>query len=63
MADFGGGGFIPPSPGPEVELLAKAKLDEMKLNRQSGQRPPRRPRGPRFGLVRRVLRLVRGGGD
>ena len=62
MADFGGG-FVPPPAGPEVELLARAKLDEMKLNRQSGQRPPRRPRGPRFGLVRRLLRLVRGGGD
>ena len=26
-------------------------------------RPPKRPRGPRFGLLRRIARLLRGGGD
>ena len=28
MADFGGGGFIPPNPGPELEMLAQAQQDE-----------------------------------
>ena len=63
MADFGGGGgFIPPNPGPELEMMARAQQDEMK-RRGGGHRPPKRPRGPRFGLLRRLVRLIRGGGD
>ena len=49
-----------PPPGPELELLARAKLDEMKGRRGPGDRPPKRPR---FGLLRRLARLIRGGGD
>ncbi len=30
---------------------------------QGGHRPPKRPRAPRFGLIRRIVRLIRGGGD
>lgn len=64
MADFGGGGFVPPNPGVDAELLARAKLDEMKQHRgPDGHRPPRPPRGPRFGLLRRMVRFIRGGGD
>ena len=62
MADFGGGGFIPPNPGPELEMLAQARKDDMKRQR-GDHRPPKRPRGPRFGLLRRIARVVRGGGD
>ncbi len=61
MADFGGG-FIPPNHGPDLEMMARAQQDEMKRQR-GGHRPPKRPRGPRFALLRRLARLIRGGGD
>ena len=60
MADFGGGGFVPP-PGPELEMLARAQLDEARARRAHRRhRPPRRPR---FGLLRRIARAIRGGGN
>ena len=63
MADFGGD-FTGPAQGRELELMADAKLTEMReLRRSSGNRPPKRPRGLRFGLVRRIVRFIRGGGD
>ncbi len=59
MADFGGG-FTPP-PGPELEMLARARMDEMEARRAARRhRPPKRPR---FGLLRRLARAIRGGGD
>ncbi len=63
MADFGGGGFIPPNPGPELEMMAQAQQDEMRRRGGGDHRPPKRPRGPRFGLLRRIVRRIRGGGD
>ncbi len=62
MADFGGGGFVP-NPGPELEMMAQAQKDEMRRRHGGEQGPPKRPRGPRFGLLRRIVRLIRGGGD
>ncbi len=62
MADFGGG-FVPPNPGPELEMLARAQQDEIQRKHGGDNRPPKRPRGPRFGLLRRIARLIRGGGD
>lgn len=62
MADFGGG-FTPPTPGPELEMLAQAQKEEMQRRHGGEHRPPKRPRGPRFGLLRRIVRLIRGGGD
>lgn len=62
MAEFGGG-FIPPSHGPELEMLAEAQRDEIKRQHGGDHRPPKRPRGPRFGFLRRVVRAIRGGGD
>ena len=59
MADFGGG-FVPP-PGPDLEMLARAQLDEARTRRADRRhRPPKRPR---FGLLRRIVRAIRGGGD
>ncbi len=58
MADFSG--FQPPSPGPNLELLARAKLDDLKGRRGHGHRPPKRPRR---GVLRRIVRFIRGGGD
>ena len=63
MAEFGGGGFVPPGHGPELEMLAEAQRDEMRRQHGGEHRPPKRPRGPRFGLLRRIVRLIRGGGD
>ena len=68
-----GSGTIPPfghgagSPfGDEAGAVRLAGL-EARRRRQSGNRPPKRPWGPRFGslrrFVRRVVRLIRGGGD
>ena len=63
MADFGGGGFIPPNPGPELEMLAQAQQQDLRRRHGGDDRPPKRPRGPRFGLLRRIVRIIRGGGD
>ncbi len=63
MADFGGGEFIPPNPGVDAEMLARAQQDEMRRHHGGDHRPPKRPRGPRFGLLRRIVRVIRGGGD
>lgn len=61
MADFGG---APPVMPPGLEDLAK-QPHEMLRERQKhdGHRPPERPKGPRFALLRRIVRLIRGGGD
>lgn len=60
MAEFGGG-FDP------VEFRVRATKAERELaehrRRQGGHGPPKRPRGPRFRLLRRIVRLIRGGGD
>ena len=67
-----GSGTTPPfghGPGPpvgdEVIAMRMSRLHRMVEQRRSqgGHRPPKRPRGPRFGLVRRIVRLIRGGGD
>ena len=63
MNDFGGGEFSHPTPSVDAELLARAKKDEMRRQRGGDHRPPKGPRGPRFGLLRRVVRVIRGGGD
>ena len=49
---------------PGLEDMSKQPHD-MLVERQKhdGHRPPKRPRGPRFGLLRRILRFIRGGGD
>ncbi|MCY3882315.1 MAG: hypothetical protein OXG61_09360 [Chloroflexi bacterium] len=60
MSD-GGGGFIPPPIGEDFGTM-KNELLEQRM-RHDGHRPPERPKGPRFGLLRRLVRLVRGGGD
>ena len=58
---FGGGGFNPMPGGRQLELLARSKLAELKLRRGwPHHRPPKRPR---FRLLRRILRAIRGGGD
>ena len=64
-----GSGTIPPfghgagSPfGDEAGALRLAGL-EARRRRQSGNRPPKRPRGPRFALLRRIVRAIRGEGD
>lgn len=65
-------GTIPPfghgsgSPfGEEGGALQMSRLTRVaeRRRRQGGHRPPERPKGPRFGLVRRIVRLVRAGGD
>ena len=61
MSNFGGGGFNPMPGGRQLELLARSKLAELKLQRGSPHyRPPKRPR---FGLLRRIMQAIRGGGD
>ncbi len=66
---MGGRGTIPPfghgagSPfGDEAGAVRLAGL-ESRRRRQGGNRSPKRPRGPRFGLLRRIARLIRGRGD
>ncbi len=62
MANFGGGGGFNPMPdGRQLELLARAKLADLDLKR--GRRNYRPPKRPRFGLLRRIMRAIRGGGD
>ena len=63
MADFGGGEFLPPNAGAQTEMLAKAQQEEMRRHHGGDHRPPKRPRGPRFALLRRIVRVIRGGGD
>ena len=65
MAGFGGG-----QPPGLTELNARGKRRQIEMERkaiqvEAGHRRQLagRPRGPRFGLLRRVVRLVRGGGD
>jgi len=57
----GNGGWGPINPG--IEELAK-QAHEMRRHRlrHDGHRPPKRPRGPRFGLLRRLVRVIRSGG-
>lgn len=62
MANFGG-----PNPG-MTELQARGKrrqadLDRKAIMAEAGHRRQLRPRGPRFTLLRRLVRLIRGGGD
>ena len=64
MVNFGG-----PTPG-LTELNARGKRRQVELDRKAivvesehRRQLARRPRGPRFGLVRRIVRLFRGGGD
>ena len=64
MANFHG-----PSPG-LTELNARAKRREAEIERKAAMEGAGnrrvlegRPRAPRFGLLRRVARLIRGGGD
>ncbi len=62
MADFGGSGpTIPPSAGEDFGLMEHEALRQRM--RHDGHRPPDRPKRPRFGLLRRIVRLIRGGGD
>ena len=65
MAGFGGG----PPPG-LTELNARGKRRQVEMERkaiqvEAGHRRQlaRRPRDPRFDLLRRAIRLVRGGGE
>lgn len=61
MADFGSGGPVMP---PGLEDLSKQPHDLLvQRQKHDGHRPPKRPRGPRFRLLRRIVRLIRGGGD
>ena len=63
MADFGGSFSPPPQ---QVDLMAQAeaaKLDELRRARHGGHGNGPRRRGPRFGLLKRIARLIRGGGD
>ena len=61
MSNFGGGGFNPMPAGRQLEMLARSKLADLDLKRRgSNHRPPKRPR---FGLLRRILRAIRGSGD
>ena len=58
----GSGGWGPINPG--IEDLAKHPHDMFRhRQRHDGHRPPKRPRGPRFALLRRIVRAIRGGGD
>ena len=64
MANFGG-----PSPG-LTELNARAKRRHAELERKAIQSKAEqrrelagRPREPRARLLRRIVRLIRGGGD
>ncbi len=60
MEDFGGGPVLPPG----LEDLAQQPHELLrKQQSEGGHRPPKRPRGPRFGLLRRIIRIIRGGGD
>ena len=65
MVNLGGG----PPPG-LTELNARAKRRQVEMERkaiqvEAGHRRQlrQRPRGPRFGLLRRIVRVIRGGGD
>ena len=69
---MGRSGTIPPfghghgSPfGHEAVAMRMSRLHRLVEQRRSqgGHRPPKRPRAPRFGLIRRIVRLIRGGGD
>ena len=60
MSDFGGG-FNPMPDGRQLEMLTRSKLAE--LERQRGGPNHRPPKRPRFGLLKRILRAIRGGGD
>ncbi len=55
-------GFLAPPPPPEDFGTLRHELAERR-EQQGGHRPPRGPKGPRFGLLRRIVRLIRGGGD
>ncbi|MXX18296.1 MAG: hypothetical protein F4X03_13270 [Dehalococcoidia bacterium] len=64
MANFSG-----PNPG-LTELNARGKRRQAEMERKTimakaGQRRELagRPRGPRFALIRRIVRVIRGGGD
>jgi len=65
MADFGGDfGGVGPVFQPALEDMAKQEHALLRKRRSSGgHRPPKGPRGPRFGLLRRIVRFIRGGGD
>ncbi len=65
MAGFGGG----PPPG-LTELNARSKRRQVELDRKAivvesehRWQLAKRPKGPRLGLLRRAVGLVRGGGD
>ena len=62
MNDSGGGDgpFIPPF-GEDFGNMKNALLEQRM--KHDGHRPPERPKGPRFGLLRRIVRFARGGGD
>jgi len=63
MGNFGGGDSMP-SKGvndPFLPPMARVHLMEMRRRQHGGgHRPPKRPR---FGLLRRLVRAIRGGGD
>ena len=62
MSEFGGGGHGHlPNPA-EFEMLARARLAELEAARHQGGggRPPKRSKP---GLLRRIVRFIRGGGD
>ena len=61
MGEFGGGGHGHfPNPA-EFEMLARARLADLEAARQQGgHRPPKRPKP---GLLKRIVRFIRGGGD
>lgn len=49
---------------PSSKDLAKQPHEMLRERmKHDGHRPPKRPRGPRFGLVRGILRAIRRGGD
>ena len=69
-----GSGTIPPfghgsgSPfGNEAGVVRMSRWLAEHRRSQGGHRPPKRPKGPRFGMLRRsvsrVVRVIRGGGD
>lgn len=58
----GNGGWGPINPG--LEQLAEQAHEMLRHRmRHDGHRAPDAPRDPRFGLLRRIVRLIRGGRD
>ncbi len=52
------------APPPVGEDFGRMENEALRQRmRHDGHRPPDRPKRPRFGLLRRIISILRGGGD